>query len=246
MKASETKKKAPKILLFGPYGSGKTCFATTAGACTQILDLDQGLNSVLSLKDKFSTARGEVDVLEAHENEPDRALAFMKARSYIQSIASQCRKGTYPFKILVIDSLTNLHEYGMRMLLANSGLLGQKPRIQDWMMRDIEFLNICIILKSLPIAVVLTAHQQVVEQDETMVVTPFLPGKSLPPNLISKFDEVLYMKSVLVAGGLTDFIVQNVSTTSVRVRTRANFPNNFNSNEGLAKLLELMGYNVKE
>ena len=245
MKLSEKKVKPSKILLFGPYGSGKSCFSTTAGGYTQVLDLDDGLESARSLKDAFTSVRAEVDVIEAHENEPDKAMAFMKARSYIASIASQCRKGTYPFKILVIDSLTNLHEYCMRMILSNSGLLGQKPRIQDWMMRDIEFLNLCITLKSLPIVVILIAHQQITEQDSINVITPFLPGKSLPPNLISKFDEVLYMKPTLVAGGKTEYRIQNVSTTSICVRTRSNFPNNLNADIGLLEILKLMGCPIK-
>ncbi len=241
MKLTEQLSKPAKILLFGPYGSGKTCFVTTGGALVQVLDLDDGLGSCKSLKDKYTPVRARIDILEAHESDPAKALAFPKARSYIESISSQCRKGTYPFKVLVIDSLTNLHEYCMRMILDNSGLLGKKPRIQDWMMRDIEFLNICLVLKSLPIAVILIAHQQATVTDDTNIITPFLPGKSLPNNLFSKFDEILYMKPALVAGGKTEYRIQNISTTSICVRTRSNFPNNLNVDVGLPELLKLMG-----
>lgn len=246
MKLSEVKTKPPKILIFGNYGSGKTLFAMTGGKYVQLIDLDEGVKSGKTFQDNFTNIRKEVDILQCYESEPKRALAFMKAQSYIQSVSEQCSVKKYPFKILVIDSLTNLHEYCMRMILANSGLLGQKPRIQDWMLRDIQFLNLFLIVKSLPIAVVVLAHQQIHLQDDTNIITPHLPGKSLPNNLISKFDEVLYIKSKLIAGGKTEYNIQNISTTSINVRTRANFKNNLNVNVGLLKLLELMDYNVKE
>lgn len=244
MKLSEVKIKPPKVLLYGPFGSGKTCFAMTGGKYVQYLDMDEGLQSGKKLKDSFTEIRGEIDVLEAHEDDPNRALAFMKARSYIQSISEQCRKGTYPFKILVIDSLTNLHEFCMRMIMSNSGILGQKPKIQNWMMRDIEFINLCLLLKTLPIAVIVIAHQQVNVEDEVNVLTPFLPGKSLPNNFFSKFDEILYMKPRLIAGGKTSFTIHNLSTSCITARTRSNFPDKLDVSIGLLKLLEYMEYKV--
>jgi len=246
MKLENAKIKPPKIILFGPYGSGKTCFSMTGGKHVQLLDMDEGVRSGFTLKDKFTSLRKEVDIIEIHESDPSKAMAFPKFKSYLESIAKQCREGTYKFKVLVIDSLTNAHEYCLRMILSYSGLMGQKPRIQDWMLRDIEFLNLCVLIKSLPIAVIVCAHQQVIEQDLTNVLTPWLPGKSLPSNMFSKFDEVLYIKPYLIAGGKTDFKIQNISTSSVCARTRSNFENNLSVDIGLIELLKLMGYDLEQ
>jgi len=245
MKLSEVAVKPPKIILYGGFGSGKTCFAMTCGKYAQIIDLDEGLTSAKYFQDKFTSQRSEVDILESHETDFTKATAFMKARSYIQSVAEQCRKGTYPYKVLIIDSLTNLHEFCMRMVLSNSGKINTKPEYQHWQLRDIEFLNLCLIIKSLPIAVIVIAHQQASKEEESEALTPNLPGKSLPNNFFSKFDELIYLRPRPAAGGKTEIELINRSSSAVVAKTRSNFTNGLMVDIGCPELLKLMGYELK-
>lgn len=242
MKLSEIKLKPPKCIFYGPFGSGKTCFAATGGEVVQFLDMNEGLMSAKTLQDKWTEERKKVDVIECHEDDPTKATAFLKARSYIQSVASQCSTETYKFKILVIDSLTDLQEFCMRNILSNAGRLGKQAEIQHWQLRDIEFLNLMIIIKSLPIAVILIAHQQIVEQDGINVISPGLPGKSLPNNLFTKFDEILFFKARNTTSGKVEFLIQNTSSSSILTRTRANIKNEINVDIGLIEYLKLLGY----
>jgi len=244
MKLSEIPSTPPKILLYGPLGSGKTGLALSGGKKVQLIDLDMGVKTGLTLKDDWAKARMEADVIPCYEDNPSRAYAYLKFKGYLEAIAQECTKGTYPFKVLAIDSLTNWHEFCMRSILANSGQLGKPPQLQHWGLRDVEFLNTLILLKSLPICVIVTAHQAYTEVDSETVINPDLPGKRLPNNMWSKFDEVLYMKPRLMPQGKILFAVRNTSTSGITVRTRSNFPDNFNASSGLAALLKLIGYEI--
>lgn len=245
MKLSDIKLKPPKILLYGKFGSGKTAFALTGGSVVQYIDLDGGLLTGLTLKDQWIEERKKVDILSCLEEDRTKALAFRKAKSYIESIADQCSKGTYPFKVLVIDSLTRLSEYGMRGILDANGLLGKNPRLQDWVVRDIMFKEILLAMMSMNIAVLLLAHDQIEDDGEGgQVIVPSIQGKALPPLLNTYFDEILYLRARSIAQGKTQYIIENRSASGLKVRTRSNFENFFDVNLGLKVFLKALTYEI--
>lgn len=238
--------KAPKILLYSLFGGGKTSFVATGGKEVQIIDLDDGLQSPQTLQDKWTEKRRACveNALPCHETNPRKALAFNKARSYIQSIFEQCDKNTYPFKVLVIDSLTTLSEFAMRSILDANAMLGKQPRLQHWGIRDIMFKELLIALKALPICVIVLAHQQGEGEAVDNPITPAIAGKSLPPLLHSQFDEILHARARTVAKGKTEYVVENQSSSNITVRTRYNCPNFFDMNRGLQEFLGEMGYEI--
>ena len=238
--------KPPKILLYGQFGTGKTMFTLTGGKRAQVIDLDDGLRSGLTYKDEWQGARIAAinNALSCHEDNPNTATAFSKAQSYIRSILDQCLAKKYPYDILVIDSLTTMSEYCMRSILNTNGMLGKNPQIQHWGLRDIAFKELLITIKAMPIVVILLAHIQSDEIDGVPTVSPAIAGKQLPPMLFSQFDEILYIKVRTIAQGKTEYIIQNQGTGSVLARTRSNFPDFYNVNNGLPKLLELMGHKL--
>ena len=238
--------KPPKILLYGPPGAGKTAFVGTGGKNVQILDLDGGLRTLGTLKDQWSDNRKlALDAaIECHEENPRKALAFNKCRSYLMSVVDQCNQGKYPYKVLVLDSLTTMSEYAMRSILAANAMLGKNPQVQHWGARDIMFKEILIQIKALPSVVIVLAHQSLgSEEDQTY--TPAIAGKQLPPLLHSQFDEILHCRVRKVAQGKVQHIIESQSQGDCLVRSRTNFPSPFEMDKGLEALLDLMGYPMK-
>ena len=208
MKLSEAVKHPPKIILAGNPGSGKTALALTLGEGTTVIDLDDGLLTGMTLKDAFFERRQQVEVKPCKEDNPNKALAFAKAMSYVRGMSDECLKGKPPCRGLVIDSLTTLAEGAMRYVMSNNGMLGQHPQIQHWGLRDLELQNFFLTVYSLPMVVVLIVHLQTVQEEgdvraavgpdgrmkmELITKTKFkiaLPGKAYPPKLPPRFDEL--------------------------------------------------------
>jgi len=239
--------KPPKILLYGPPGAGKTGFVGTAGKHLQLIDLDEGTRTLATMDDKWKEERKLclAGVLECYEENPKRAIAFNKARSYLDTIFTQCYDGKYAYKVVGIDSLTTLSEYSMRSILANNAMLGKNPQLQHWGARDILLKEILINLKALPVAVVVIAHQHLGKDDDTQYC-PAIAGKQLPPLLHSQFDEILHMRVRKAAQGKVEYIIEGTGQADCLVRTRSNFPSPYFADEGFPKLLSLMGYPLEE
>src|SRR5680860_1245246 len=87
---ADLKHHAPKILLIGDAGTGKTALALTGGARVVIIDCDNGTRTGLTLKDKFFEERQKVEVKPCWEDKPNQATAFQKALAYIEGL---CNKG---------------------------------------------------------------------------------------------------------------------------------------------------------
>ena len=251
MKVSEmTEGLPPKILIYGPPGTGKTAFAMTAGASAQLLDLDKGWTTARSLKDAFTARRQEVDVLGFYEDDPKKALAFVRCKTKLMEIAELCYQGKYPFKVLVVDSLTALSEFALRFIMGNSGGIYypatgalRPPEIQHWGLAISEVSNFLLILRSLPIAVVLIAHShrdQMVEAggNKQDIIEVAVFGKNLPSKVPAYFDEVLFSKVVEEGGGKRDFVLQTQPTSIVQARTRSQIPDRYSMRGGLPSLLE--------
>jgi hypothetical protein len=239
--------KAPKILIYGAFGTGKTALAMTLGKRLQLLDFDDGVVTGAGIHDKFLEARMSVDIKQFLETEPGRALAFIKGKAAILDIVNQCNKKTYPFQALCLDSLTTMFEAAMRYILGSSGKLSSidrpviPPEIQHWGLAFNEITQVLLYLRTLPIPVVLIAHQQKDMVDGQSMVEVAIPGKNMPDKIPGYFDEVWYMKSQTI-GKNTSYVVQTLSTTNTRARTRYGIPDNTDVSIGLEALLNKMGY----
>jgi len=238
----QIKDRPPHILLYGPPGTGKTALALTLGKGCQVVDLDDGLKTGLTLKDRFLSSRREVDVVQCLETNPKKANAFRRAKAAIFNICNAVMAGKYPFKALVVDSMTSFMDYVMRYVLDNSGRPGTHPQIQDWGASFIETENLLTMVKSLPIVVVFTAHEYSYEVDQATHIKLALPGKSLPGKVCAYFDEVLRTKIVNLEGGKRGFVIQSKGTGSTLARSRCNLPDSTKMDLGLPAILKLMGW----
>lgn len=245
MKLSELKPKAPKILLYGPAGRGKTALSLTYGEGALIIDLDDGLMSGMTINDQFRENRMNVEAIQCHEDDPLRATAFIKAKNEILKVVNACKSSNCKIEILIIDSLTALSDYALRQVLSASNMIGKQPQIQHWGLAFLELENVILMLRSLPIPVVLIAHDQMKTVDEQNLIEIAVPGKNLPAKITRFFDEVLYMK-VTGASAFPKFVVQTKSTGNITARSRANIENFFDTSCGMKDLLKKMGYEISK
>ena len=242
-KLSDLTPKAPKILLYSPAGKGKTALALTCGESCQIMDLDDGTVTGVSLKDSFLDSRKSVDVVQFLETDALKATAYKGALEYVKTVAKQCREGTYKYKVLVIDSLTALDSYCMRYVMQNSGGILKKIELQHWGVAFQELKQFLLTVRSLPIAVILLAHEQPKGASETEV-TIAISGRKMPAEVLRFFDEVWYLKARPAAGGKVQRVLQTVSDARIECRSRFCIADGTDVNVGMPKLLEQMGYKL--
>ena len=228
----------------GEFGTGKTAFATTVGAAGEVIDLDNGLRTVMRFQDEFTTRRQQIEVKPCWEPEPEKAIAFKKAFSYIRSAAEQCRKKTYKYKVLIIDSWTTFTDASVRDVLALNGMLakGAQPQIQHWGASFSALERVLLILKSLPISVVLIAHTRRVSVDGVLKYEMASPGQKLPPKIPTFFDEIWCCK----VRGPKDFILQTATTSSISCRTRSGLADKTPMSLGLPEVYKLLGWDMEK
>jgi hypothetical protein len=243
MKVGEVKLQPPKILLWGALGTGKTLLALTVGRAGIVYDLDGGLRSAQTFKDKFSVARLEVEAKQCLEDDPGKATAFVKFKSYLQSAMAECQAGTFPWEVIVIDSLTVLSEVCLRYVLSMSGKLNKPPERQHWGMRDGELEQVLLTIKAIPRTVILIGHQQTNDDEKTKTSTIeiAMQGRKFPPRIGPKFDEILYVRSA----GAGRFTIQTSATAMIAVRTRGQLPDGTDVNLGMPEILRLLGSPLK-
>lgn len=239
----------PKVLLYGPAGTWKTTFSTTWGQETEILDLDKGLLSALKVQDSWTSQRHQVDVTPCYDVNPNSPTAFTSAKKRIFELSSLLSTKSYKKKLLVVDSLSALGDHAMRSILGNSGKiasLSQGKAIQvtqqEWGLAITEVKNVLTVLRSLPVAVVVVAHELTEQIDNTTRIKIWALGAKLPDELPTFFDEVWYSR-VIGAGAERRAVLQTVGTSSVIARSRGCLPDLWETKKGIQETLKQIGYN---
>lgn len=237
MKLSEIPPKPPKFLFYGPFGGGKTAFAETLGKDLQLLDVDQGAITGLRFQDFHTSLRKEIDVIPF----PNPGLAFTDLQSKLISIINDCNNGTYPFKAVCLDSLTSLSDVCRRQVMRNSGKT--EMNIGLWGISIDQMESIVLNLRSLPIVVILVAHETSELVDNSVQKQISIYGKNLPNKIPTYFDEVLYFASRDLGGGKSAYTIQSKSSPSIPVRTRHGVSDGFQTSLGMKELLSQIGFN---
>lgn len=165
MKLSEIKTSDNlKILVCGPPGSGKTCFA--AGFPTPILvfDFDDKIDSAAAwyAEDKERLGQIEVRPLGKRLDGTDPMVEFLKD---LAELAEQQKTGVMKYRTVIVDSMTTFSAAVLgHIVKTNPGIKrptssqGMQPTPQDYGILKREFAKLIPGLLSLPLNVVMTAH----------------------------------------------------------------------------------------
>lgn len=204
MKLSEIKASDNfKILVCGPPGSGKTCFA--AGAPTPILylDFDGKVNSAARW---FETDAKRLDAIEVRHlsKRLDGTNPIAEFLKIVEELGKQQKSGTMTYKTLVIDSATTFSAACLQhIVMTNPGVKrvasaqGVQPGMQDFGILKREFAKLIPGILSLPMNIIMTAHIKTDRSDLTgeIIRSPIMDG-SFSQELPIFFEEVyrIFMK----------------------------------------------------
>jgi len=157
-----------KGLLTGPSGSGKRQSSTTLPGRLLLMDFDGRKETVAGLS--------HVETIDCYDPDPKGSRAWMKAEEIRKDIWSSVRKGNLPYDGIVEASLTSVLRYCMNwsLLLDPKRGLGGSPAKQHYMPQMKNVSDHILSLKSLPLHYILTAHLEIIE-DEEMGGLKFLP-----------------------------------------------------------------------
>ena len=252
MKADELKNTPPKIMIYGPAGSGKTGLVSQANK-GYLFDFDGGMLTARNLNDSFSSLRKSIDFDVYRDTKPSNPDGWRRAKEKLISISEQCASNKWAYNACIIDSFTGLSQAIQNSVMANDNKPMGKPEIQHYGMIVSELEIILTLITSLHNTLVLvTAHEMPIlsrkgqighpEQD-TYKFVPLCAGTKLGPKLPWMFDEVWYADRTSV-GGKIAFVVSGKPSSYNDSRTRSGFVEDFDHTSiGLAALLKKLNYN---
>jgi len=232
-----------KVMLLGPSGSGKTCLATTLGKRAVVLDLNNGLASAKTFKDKWTNDRALCEVKKCWGEGGPEAM-WRRTVGYVRSfIASPQRPA------LVIDGLSDLLEASLGAVLTMSGKwVDTNPKNStqaEWGQAISQIERLLWKIKSSSTMVVFIAHTKLIEKDGLQKEVLGCYGTTLPGKITAMFDEVWYTK-VSGFGNKRSWSLQSQSSAGVECKTRRQLPEGTDMNLGMDKLLELVDWKWKD
>jgi hypothetical protein len=228
----------PSILIVGDGGSGKTRFLAT---CPKpfIYDIDNGTASIAGEDVEYETFKDapygvKVGAAQKAEGIFEWGTAWPAFIKHLNdNVAGQIDKGTVPFGLYSIDSLTTLAMISMNYVLKGNNKVGSAaPEVQHWG-QQLRLLEVVMDqLTALPVPLVVTAHIRR-DQNILMETTEFLPlvGGQLSAKIGIYFDEVWYTKTkqLPAEGGKPGRIITVFQTVSSgmykQAKSRHNIPN---------------------
>lgn len=249
MKVADLQKlnKPPNLLIGGSAGSGKTCLVAQA-ANGYLMDFDGHMKNVLTVKDKFSPLRSNIEFDEFVDDvkitKGVAALAsskYLEAKAKLLSISQLCIDKKWPYDALIIDTITGLCRAIQLHVMSCAGHPFKKPQIQDFGSFICELESILTIMRAIPVLKITTAHEMIVFGSQDQQITTRLMSATKPHGankLAWLFDQVLMAKKRFRGQGKVDYIVTGKHEIAKGPITADVVHNEI----GLSGVLKLMGY----
>lgn len=182
-----------KILVWGDSGNGKTCFATGFPGPIWVADFDNKISSAAS----FYANSDQLSQIEYDNYAPTDTRGASAERFNIK-LAELKKSQPFPYKTIVLDSLTTFSDEAMRYLMRmNPGIKRTEtkgaltPALQDYQVSRLFFKQFITEFLNFPCNVVVTAHIQTEKDEMTgeILRSPMMSGK-LAHELPIYFSEV--------------------------------------------------------
>lgn len=245
----------PVILIYGPFGSGKTALVTQLTGA-YVFDFDAGIRTAATLKDKFFTARQgrDDDFFDIYKDpDPLKPTMFFEATKKLKLIVELCAKGTWKHDACIVDSLTGLciaAQLFTQNLMKNDSFA--KMEIQNWGALVSAVDNFLLLLQSLNVPVIVTAHVDILEKRKgnlisgETIITDMFPSSATKRHgnrkLGAHFDEMWYASAKPAGANAINYTVTGKPTGIIRARTRSSFETVVHNDIGMVGLLKMIGY----
>jgi phage nucleotide-binding protein len=179
-----------KVLVWGPYMTGKTTFAGTAPK-PFFFDLDKKMLPLAGKEIEYETFVGN--------NAWNSLLKKLKEVSEREDIET-----------IVIDSLSSLQDLLMGNIQRINNSLDRPPQIQEYGQFMVLMRQFLSDLTSIPKHIIVTAHEQMIQDETTqeIFITPLIYGKQFPGRIGMWFDEVYHMEVETTRDGKTTYKVR--------------------------------------
>lgn len=153
-----------KVLIYGHSGTGKTCASSTFPTPMLFADFDGKVSSAARFqennKDQLNGIEFEDFRLSSSAQIENSYARFLKYVARLEELAVTPNK--FPFKTVVIDSLTTMSDAQVAYLLKKNAniqrALPNVPGMQDWGMILLEMKDIVKRVLALPCNVIFTGH----------------------------------------------------------------------------------------
>jgi archaellum biogenesis ATPase FlaH len=231
----------PSVLLYGTAGSGKTALVSQARNGF-LFDFDNGMRTAVTLKDKFSELRQSIEF----ETFVDKDMKTMREYLRFKNMLLSMQNGT-KYDAIVLDSLTGLCRSIRYYIMSCAGNTFGSPQIQHYGQMVNELETVLTILRSMNKLLLVTAHEDLVDVDNTTIIRIMSVTRKHGSNKLAwLFDEVLYTKARMKGANNIDYIVTGKTSSSTTTRTRSGILFDVVINDiGLDGLLAEMSYKQK-
>ena len=187
-----------KVLVCGPPGTTKTCFAVGFPTPILVLDFDGKVNSAARWYEKDKERLEQIEVRQLNKRLDDKDPIAELNQIIKDELIPQQKAGQMKYKTLVVDSMTTFSSAVLAHIVkTNPGIKrvqsaqGFQAGMQDFGILKREFARLIPGLLSLPMNIVMTAHVKTDRNEITgeIIRSPIMDG-SFSQELPIYFEEV--------------------------------------------------------
>jgi len=215
-----------KVLVYGEPGAGKTVFAAGFPGPILYLDFDHKVSSAARFYAKDADRLKQIEVVNLSPALAKNPITELESR--IKELAEYQRKNEYPYRTLVVDSVTTFSSAclahivqikpGIKRVITAQG---QQPGVQDFGILKREFQRLIPGLLTLEMNVVMLGHISIQKDEFTgELIRGVLMDGSFAEQLPIYFEEVYRAFVTEVQGGRREFFAQTQSDGRFKCRSQ--------------------------
>lgn len=215
-----------KVLVYGEPGGGKTVFAAGFPGRIIYFDFDNKVSSAARFYRGNAELLSNIDVVTLSPTLHESPINELQKR--VAELSAMQKKGEYPYKTLVIDSLTTMSSACLAHIVqTNPGIKrvltaqGQQPGMQDFGILKREFQRLIPGLLTLDMNVIMLGHISITKDELTgELIRGVLMDGSFADQLPIYFEEVYRAYVTEVQGGKREFFAQTQSDGKFKCRSQ--------------------------